>query len=240
MSHIKSVTIPKPCHQAWQAMAPVSNGRYCQSCCKTVTDFTAMSNDEIIMYLSSNMNVCGRINDRQLNNVNAALSLDSRPFFRKWSLVALVIGLLSFVDNEVKAQDRPAQYITSLRLMPILSTPNHELYKITGDIRNNEGEVIPGANILVYGTGAKAVTKNDGSFAIDIPASGDTLMVSFIGYVSQKISVNPHSGNINITLAEDNLCIHSVTTVVGGLQVIRRPILWRIWYHIKKSFRSIF
>ncbi len=45
MSQLKSVNVSKPCHETWQAMTPVTGGRHCRSCSKTVTDFTKMSND---------------------------------------------------------------------------------------------------------------------------------------------------------------------------------------------------
>ena len=47
MTHIKNISIPQPCSQSWQQMTPVEQGRHCESCCKTVVDFTPMSNDEI-------------------------------------------------------------------------------------------------------------------------------------------------------------------------------------------------
>jgi hypothetical protein len=61
-------TIPKPCHENWSAMTPNEQGRFCSQCSKSVTDFTQMSNDEIIIYLKTNKNfqVCGRFRNDQL------------------------------------------------------------------------------------------------------------------------------------------------------------------------------
>jgi hypothetical protein len=52
MQPIKSISIPQPCHENWNQMTPVEQGRHCIQCSKTVTDFTVMSNNEIINYFA--------------------------------------------------------------------------------------------------------------------------------------------------------------------------------------------
>lgn len=75
MTPIQNISIPEACHESWQQMTPVDQGRHCQQCCKTVTDFMVMSNDEIISYLSSANNVCGRFNEHQLDSLNHQLDI---------------------------------------------------------------------------------------------------------------------------------------------------------------------
>jgi hypothetical protein len=62
------IHIPEPCHESWQAMQPQQNGRFCDSCCKVVVDFTAMSNEQITAYLQSKKEekVCGRFKKTQV------------------------------------------------------------------------------------------------------------------------------------------------------------------------------
>jgi hypothetical protein len=40
--------IPEPCHEDWHKMSPEAQGRYCGSCQKTVTDFTSMSDTQLV------------------------------------------------------------------------------------------------------------------------------------------------------------------------------------------------
>lgn len=62
------ITIPKPCHENWEMMAPEEKGRFCSVCSKTVYDFTALSDQELINAFSDQEeNVCGRFNEFQLN-----------------------------------------------------------------------------------------------------------------------------------------------------------------------------
>jgi hypothetical protein len=102
MQPIKSISIPKPCHQNWNRMTPVEQGRYCTQCSKTVTDFTAMNNAEIINYFAHRDNVCGRFDTYQLENLNIYLSIIDKPRF-SWKKLALAAMLTSLFAT-VKAQ----------------------------------------------------------------------------------------------------------------------------------------
>ena len=55
------------CSEQWEQMRPVSEGRHCGSCSKTVVDFTAMSDAAIIDYLKNRAHVCGRFKQTQLS-----------------------------------------------------------------------------------------------------------------------------------------------------------------------------
>lgn len=56
------IHIPKPCHENWDKMSTIDKGKHCNTCQKSVVDFTSMSGNEIIEYLNSKKNerVCGR------------------------------------------------------------------------------------------------------------------------------------------------------------------------------------
>ena len=59
--------IPEPCHENWNAMTPVQKGRFCQSCSKTVVDFSNMADQQIIDTLKkATGNTCGRFTENQL------------------------------------------------------------------------------------------------------------------------------------------------------------------------------
>ncbi|WP_288243935.1 TonB-dependent receptor plug domain-containing protein [uncultured Chryseobacterium sp.] len=62
------LTIPTPCHENWNRMSPAEQGRFCSVCSKTVQDFTAVPDEEIVDAFSQNLeNVCGRFKTSQLN-----------------------------------------------------------------------------------------------------------------------------------------------------------------------------
>ena len=65
-----SLTIPEPCHENWQQMRTVDEyRRHCASCATVVTDFSSMSDEEIVSYLQqrAGQKTCGRLLVSQLN-----------------------------------------------------------------------------------------------------------------------------------------------------------------------------
>jgi hypothetical protein len=90
------ITIPKPCHEDWNAMIPSDRGRFCNACTTQVVDFTNMSSDEITDYLTNNTNVCGRFKNEQLDSVIIQIPknvLFSQVNFHKMFMLALLISM---------------------------------------------------------------------------------------------------------------------------------------------------
>ena len=88
--------------------------------------------------------------------------------------------------------------------------------KISGVVSDDKGLTIPGANISVVGTKTTASTDFDGKYTIDAPANG-TLLVSFIGFDSQKIAIGGRT-KINITLQSSSEDLKEVVVIGYGTQ----------------------
>jgi hypothetical protein len=61
------ITIPTPCHENWDTMTPNDKGRHCDSCAKTVIDFTHWKTTDIVVTLQNSKNICGRFTNTQLD-----------------------------------------------------------------------------------------------------------------------------------------------------------------------------
>ncbi len=62
---------------------------------------------------------------------------------------------------------------------------------ITGKVQSNDDkQTIPGAIVQVTGTTTGVQTDLDGHYSIDVPPDSKSLTFSFMGYVSQKISID--------------------------------------------------
>ena len=82
-------------------------------------------------------------------------------------------------------------------------------------ISGSDNEPLIGASVMVQGTKTGAVTDLDGNFAIEAK-NGQTLEVSYLGFVTQKIKVN--GSVIKVTLQEDKHSLDEVVVVGYGVQ----------------------
>lgn len=87
---------------------------------------------------------------------------------------------------------------------------------VTGTVKDNQGEM-PGVNIQVKGSDIGTITNIDGFFSISVPFAKAVLVVSYIGYVSQEITVGNQT-SLNIMMAEDSEMLDEVVVVGYGVQ----------------------
>ncbi|MEP7267707.1 MAG: SusC/RagA family TonB-linked outer membrane protein [Saprospiraceae bacterium] len=88
---------------------------------------------------------------------------------------------------------------------------------ITGTVKDNVGDPLIGANVFVKGTTKGTTTDIDGSFALEIPAGNNSIIVSYVGYTDQEIRIGNESV-VDVILAEG---ITLAETVVTALNITR-------------------
>ena len=93
---------------------------------------------------------------------------------------------------------------------------------IKGSIKDTAGEPMIGVNVLVKGTTNGAITDFDGNFSLTDVSNNATLMVSYIGYLSQEIKIGTQK-DIKIVMKEDNKTLDEVV-VIGYGTVKRRDL----------------
>ncbi len=87
---------------------------------------------------------------------------------------------------------------------------------VSGTVTDSEtGEPLPGVNIRVKNTNIGTSTNATGYFELDVPSLQDTLVFSFIGYVTQEVAVDGNS-TINVSLAPDYSELGEVFVVAYG------------------------
>ena len=85
---------------------------------------------------------------------------------------------------------------------------------ITGIVEDVSGMPIIGANVTIKGTMKGTITDVDGKFTLEV-GEGAVLIVSYIGYVEQSVSVGKQS-SITVTLKEDTQALDEVVVVGYG------------------------
>lgn len=108
--------------------------------------------------------------------------------------------------------------LTVLLLTVIMNTTawSQSTKTISGTVSDPTGESVIGANVMVKGTTVGTITDVDGNFRIEASPTA-TLIVSYIGFVTQEISV---AGKqlFKITLREDAELLEEVVVVGYGTQ----------------------
>ena len=88
--------------------------------------------------------------------------------------------------------------------------------KVTGTVKDTNGEPIIGANVMVVGSATGVITDIDGNFTLNVPV-GSKLQFSFIGYKEQVVPVKKGI-SLNIVLEEDAQMLGEVEVVAYGVQ----------------------
>lgn len=90
--------------------------------------------------------------------------------------------------------------------------------KVTGTVKDANGEPIIGATVVEKGTTNGTVTDFDGNYTLELSESG-TLAVSYIGYKSQEFAASQiKQGALAVTLKEDTEVMDEVVVVGYGTQ----------------------
>ena len=87
---------------------------------------------------------------------------------------------------------------------------------LKGAVKDQSGEPVIGANVVVKGTTNGTVTDVDGNFTLEV-SNTDVLLVSFIGYMTREIPVKERN-ILNINLIEDTKSLDEVVVVGYGTQ----------------------
>jgi len=110
-------------------------------------------------------------------------------------------------------------FLQSMFMPPVLAKNNEERAEriVRGQVTDEVGEGIPGANVLIKGTTIGTITDIDGNFSLSVPNDAATLVFSFIGMTSQEEVVGARSV-INVTLTSALSGLDEVVVVGFGTQ----------------------
>ncbi|TXK31104.1 TonB-dependent receptor [Pontibacter qinzhouensis] len=88
---------------------------------------------------------------------------------------------------------------------------------VTGRVLDENGTGLPGVTVMLKGTSLGTSTDLDGNFSLAAPAANNTLVISYVGYVTQEVPVNNRT-TLNINLVPDAKALQEVIVVGYGTQ----------------------
>lgn len=222
------ISIPEPCHEKWNDMTPNEQGRFCNSCAKTVVDFSAMSDAQLIFYFENlkSQNVCGRVHPEQLDREIRQLEPSKKRIFVYWQYVVAFFMLLS-KGQSAKAQGAIKGKMTAqpdtlkkpldmpVRLGGIRKLPLPATTTAIGDclpfyfITDENDNPLAGASVQLLPEGRWIVADSSGKINIGKAGLVEQIRVSIVGYTEKTVAVKDVVGN-NIQLEKASVMLGEV------------------------------
>lgn len=129
--------------------------------------------------------------------------------------------------NEVFAGTNVTYAIVDKQI--ILSTkkaaPEQSQQKVTGKVKDANGEPLIGVSILVKGTTNGTVTDIDGNFSLQAD-KGAVLEVSYIGYATQTVTVT--GAPLNLVMKEDSEQLEEVVVTALGIKRAEKALSYNV------------
>jgi TonB-linked SusC/RagA family outer membrane protein len=93
---------------------------------------------------------------------------------------------------------------------------------VQGAVTDDKGESLPGVSIILKGSQKGTTTDAQGRYKIDVPNAAATLIFSFVGYLSQEVTVGNRT-SLDVVLKVDNKTLEEI--VVVGYGTVKRKDL---------------
>lgn len=110
--------------------------------------------------------------------------------------------------NSIKQDDHTRDYPIDILLRNIT---------VTGQVTDENGEKLPGVNVVLKGTSMGTVTDVSGDYAIQVPDENAVLVFSYVGYDDQEITVGSKTV-IDVAMKSDVTMFNEVVIIGYGYQ----------------------
>lgn len=115
------------------------------------------------------------------------------------------------------------KFLLFLSLLSLLSSITiAQSGTVSGTIKDELGESIPGVSITLKGSSKGTISNNDGAFII-MASPDDVLMVSSVGFISIEVKVG-NKKNINLVLRENASLLDEVVVSGYGIETLKKDI----------------
>lgn len=203
--------------------------RHCDACQKTVTDFTGMTDRQLIAHLERNGFGCGRFRDNQLSRDLSVAEPRKLPVWGK-ALAAGLGLLLSFGQKSAASVKKasPVNAVDHAGEQPSES-PMPDSVQIRGSVFDPEGKGLAAWPVNLYLNGAKVdtvYTDDKGDFITEkIPVAwlnGDLKVRVTHSFITREQVITNYAIPVRIQFAPD---VRRPSGLTGAYRtVIRKPL----------------
>lgn len=237
MSKKFQLQIPEPCHEDWNKMTPVDKGRFCDSCQKSVVDFTGMSDKQLVAFFKkpSTGSVCGRFHNDQLER-DIAFPKKRIPWFKYMLQICLPVFI---ANTKAISQGKPQLKINELTITcPKPDSNKIEMVvgqmalppmksRLQGRVMDEDDNAIPFATVIIRGTKQGVNCDADGYFNLKVKPKDKfvTIIASSIGYEQKEKTISNNDGSMNkIVLAKEATVLDEVVVTANMGKIVCRQL----------------
>ncbi len=109
----------------------------------------------------------------------------------------------------------------ALILMPAMQvfaeSGNQQPITVTGTVKSDTGELLPGVSIIVKGTNTGVITNIDGAYSISVTNNQSVLVFSFVGMETQEVAIEGRS-TVNVTMVTSSFGVDEVVVTALGIK----------------------
>lgn len=209
--------IPEPCHEDWEAMTPVQQGRFCQSCSKQVVDFSTMTDKQILDVMSKAAGkTCGRFSTDQLERPvvkEIPPMLKPHKLFLSAFIPAFIISGAALGQEKLQGKVVAKQTTECVRIVGDTQVSEVENINIKGRVLLENKLAATGAAIRIKGAQVATSADNEGRFALPFPADKQEviLTISYVGFKTKEVQISKkHPDVANIIFSEENVIMQGM------------------------------
>ena len=227
MSNRFKLSIDNPCSQKWTDFEDRGDRGFCASCQKEVIDFTRLSDSEIRDYFKNRPeNVCGQFKSYQLRTYSNPRANSGLSKWLSWPIAA---SALLFSSVTAHAQEKDKKELTTSVLVNESGPKVGGAREVQGVVTDENGEGLPGVNVVIKGTNRSITTDLDGNYRIDVPNNRTVLVFSSVGVITNEVVVGDRM-IVDVSLGTD-------AVLLGEVCIVSHPWSPRgIWFKIRSLF----
>ncbi len=221
------ISIPQPCTQRFEDMEPDAKGRFCGSCQKTVIDFTAMTDSQLLSFFKNNTgDVCGKVADDQLERAIAPVYVKKNTFNSISAAAAMIIALLAIKPSLATAQRKAPIVLhrSFIKTEKLKYFPDNPVLK--GIVLDDNSRSVPFAMLMLKQKGLTQIiyTDSNGRFsfvAADKLQPGATLTATCY---TKSATINLGPARIN----DQSDIIINIANAPAQNKVLTQPLSCRV------------
>jgi TonB-linked SusC/RagA family outer membrane protein len=114
-----------------------------------------------------------------------------------------------------------------LALLLLWQVSHAQFRALTGAVKDESGEPVIGASVIVKGTTTGTYTDENGNYTISAPANATALIYKYLGFKTKEVPITS-SNVMNVTLEEDILGLDEVVVTAIGIPSEKKKLAYAV------------